>query len=402
MRRRIEALADRMEEFVSEDGHDALVVELRGDGAAGLVGAALDLVTQRDGVDVVFPFLVPFRSARDLEDAALAWTTRFAHEEELVLTENAAPLASAIDALCALARALDDRDRARLVVLLCPTRIEAEAAYLETALALVGSARRVDPPLRIVVADTPERRLRATLAHAAIPALEAAMDVSPEAVREALAEEANDPANDRSVRAAALLVATMSDVAAGRAADALPVLVALADGFASIGDGSSRALAVIAAGNALWQLGRLEEARACLSRGLAIALEAHAAPVVLSGAMQAGSLAMRLGDAADADARFDVAARLAAMLGSPHALAEALFERGHALEARTRIDEACSVWTRAADAARLAGAVERERAALDELLRVRAECDHLEVSSLEQRRAALESMPHACTHGHGP
>jgi hypothetical protein len=397
MRRRIEALADQIEEFVSEDGHDALVIECAGE-ATGFVGAALDLVGQRGGIDPAFALLDAFESEAALADRLRAWAGAVVDQFRLGVRPDAP--------LSALATALHAARSARVVLLVCPSVVADEDAYIVAVLELVRVGRATRPPLRVVAREAAGGRVRARLAAEGHPTLEAALDTSPVAVREALVDEARDPDNDPAIRAAALLQVAMTDAGTGRADEALPVLVDLATRFRAMGDGCSRAIAVLGAGTALWQLGRLEDARTMISVALGIALEAKLPAVVLSGAMSAGHLSMRLGDAADADARFDVAARLAAHTGSPHALAEALYERGHALERRGLPADAYSVWTRAADAARIAGVPERERMSLEEALRIQADAA-IEGDRFphERRLAAIAHggrCPHEHEHEHAP
>ena len=409
MRRRIEALADRLDEFVSEDAHDALVLDLRGDGASGVVGAALDLLEQRGSIDVSIPFFDEFRGRAPFEVALRDFVDAFAAEAGLDMALPPPGPASgtrALDALVAFAAAVRARGDVRVAVWLCPVAIADGPGYLDAALALIGAARRTDPPLRIAVSEAGgEPSLCAQLRRSALPMLQECVDVSSAAVRDALAEEAADPANDPDVRAAALLSVAMADAAAGRGAEALSVLATLADGFEARGDSASRALCFVLIGNALAALGDLAEARARVSQGLALAVEAGATGVVLGGAMLAGHLSMQAGDAADADVRFDVAARLGARVGAPLVVTEALLARGRALEKRGLAGQARDAWRCAAEAARRAASGAHERRALSELARaLREEAAWAELAPIDRRLADLDAgfEYDGCQHTHEP
>lgn len=402
MRRRIEALADQLEEFVSEDGHDALVID--GDASAGgLLGAAIDLVEQRGSIDVSFPWLDAFESEQALAAKLVSEMRSFANEAGLEAAprepEPADPLTGLVDTLFHFARAVRTRGDVRVAVWLCPTFIADEDAYLRLALRLVHACRG-SSYVRVTVREpSTDGALRAALRRAGHPVLTAAVDMSRAAARDALAEEALDETLSPATRAAALLTVVCADAASGHGERSLPVLAELASVFAALGDEASRALCLVGAGSALVQLGRLDEARQRVSQGLAIAVAAQAIPVVLSSAMLAGDLAMRAGDPVEADLRFDVVARLAARLPSPVIVAQALIERGSALAARGMERAACDAWTCAASAARRAKSDAHEHLALSAIANVYREAGiTTELAPIERR---LDSLAHAgCSHEH--
>ncbi|MFO0686198.1 MAG: hypothetical protein U0234_29315 [Sandaracinus sp.] len=401
MRKRIEALADQLEELVSEDEHHVLVVRCAAEGCAMLLGG-LELVEQRGSHDVVLPLNEDFDGLAGLAERASAWVAAFASAEELVPPEHAAWL----ERVGWLADEVHRVARSRLVVVLVPAHVLERAGleYRRAAQELFALATRSGGRLKVIVRETASHDARAALAGLAVPALELVIDSSPEAMREAFAAEAEDPTNDGATRATALLTVAMTDIACGRAEEALVTLVRLGALFDALGDGAGRALAAIGAGSALWQLDRLDEADVAFARGVAIAAEARAPAAVLTGSMFAGHLAMRRGDHVEADARFDLAARMAAVQRSPHGVAEALVFRGEALRSRGLLDHAAEVWARAAQAARLASLASVERDALTRALDAhQLHGALLDVRAARSRLHELEDHHgDACHHGHAP
>lgn len=405
MRRRIEALADQLEEFVSEDGHDALVIMCAGEGAGGMVGAAADLLEQRGSSDVSIPAFEAFEAPEPFAERLVAYVDALLREAGLEQRSSSSrpALEQMTDALVHLARAVRARGDVRVALWVCPAGIEDRQGYLDTAIALACAARRVDPPLRLGLREpSTDGALRRALASLAIPTLEARVDMSMTALRDAMAEEAADPSNDPDVRASALLSAAMADATHGRADEALPVLAMLASVFEARGDVSSRALCFVLGGNVLAVLGDLDQARERVSQGLALALQARAVGVVLGGAMLAGHLSMRAGDLADADVRFDVAARIGAKIGAPLIVADALTQRGKALVARGSLRAACDAWLCAAEAGRRARSIEHERAALQAVAEVLRDASAWEeLAPIERRMRALPpAIRWGCSHEH--
>lgn len=404
MRRRIEALAERLDEFVSEDAHDALVVECVGEAASGVVGAAADLLAQRGACDVFVPSLGAWTSPDAFADELIAWIGAFCADAELAPPPSAAGKADArlARAVLHLARATGALGDVRLVLLAVPSEIRDPHAYVETLVALVRSTASVRTQVRLVLREPSEERvLRVALSAACARVLDVRVDCSLGALRDAMAEEAADPTNDPDVRASALLTAALGDAANGRAREALPVLAMLAEVFRVRGDASSRALCFVLIGNALAALGQLAEARDRVAQGLAIAVEARAFGVLVGGAMLGGQLSMRIGDAADADQRFDVVARLGAKLGAPLVVTEALSARGEALEKRGLLREALDAWLCAAAAARRAGSEVHERSALARVAeRYRDAGLWEELAPIERRLDVLACAPSGCAHDH--
>ena len=407
MRRRLETLADQLEEFVSEDAHDALVVN--GDGAvAGLLGAAIDRTQQGGSIDVSFSFFETFEGVDGLAAKLIADIEAFAETAKVALappTSAATPMARLVATLCAFASEVRARGDVRVAVWICPSAVADEDAYVASVVALVTAFRSADRLLRVAAREPCpiERPLRAALRDAALPTLEVAVDLSPAAMRDALAEDAMDPSADPSARAAAALSVAMADAATGRTEDALSALGTLAEFHRERGDASSRALCLVLAGSVLAIMGELDNARARVSQGLALAVDAKALPVVLSGAMLAGHLSMRAGDPTDADVRFDVAAQLAARIGGAEMVAEALLQRGHALVQRGSLSAARDAWLCAVAAAQRAESIEHERAALAAIadLYRSARMDD-DARRIERRLFALPQREEACSHAHAP
>jgi hypothetical protein len=406
MRRRIEALADQLEEFVSEDGHDALVVN--GDGsAAGLLGSAVDLNEQRGSIDVSLPFFDAFESAETLASALDARIVAIAAAAKIdlpALTATAS-IERAVERLTTFAASVRAFGDVRVAVWICPSAIVDEAAYLAAVLRLVGASRSCDPPLRIAARETcvHERPLRALLRARAIPTLEVAIDLSNAAIRDALAEDAMDPKADVAARAAAALSVAMSDAAAGKTADALSALAMLAQFHEARGEAGASALCVVLSASVHAIAGEVDVARASVERGLALAIEAKAIPVVLVGAVIAGQLAMRAGDPVDANQRFDVAARLAARLGAAEMLADALLQRSQALVAIRDGAAARDALLCAAQAARHADSEPLMASVLAALAaRYRTMHQFAEAEAIEVLLAGRPPAPVCGAHEHAP
>lgn len=404
MRRRIEALADRVEEFVSEDAHDALVI--RGEGeASGGVSAALEIVEARGSIDLFLRFFEPFTDTRSFCALAVSRIETFLAEVKLAPLAEACrdaavvPVERLARALLHLAREVRTLGDVRVALFACPASVADRDAFLETVLPLFRASRRSDPPLRIAALEpSPSGALREALRLAAIPTLETAIDLSPEGIRDGLAEDAMDPTADPRVRAGAAMAVAMGDAAAGRHGEALAALSTLADHHHARGEAPERALAFVVAGLVLARSGELDEGRRRVAQGIAIAVEAKAVPVVLSGAMGAGSLAMKASDPEDAERHFDLAARLYARVGLASGVAQALIERGAAQVALERWAEARAAWICAAEAAKRARDTSLERRALEPIVELyrRARMPN-ERAEIEARLASLPA-PRACAH----
>lgn len=402
MRRRIEELADALEEFVSEDAHAVLLLECASD-AVPFVAAAIDLTEQRGSTDVHAIVLdaLPEPSAPALA-AALAEQAR-----TLAAGLGLAPappdagrasrdgLAATADALCALvddARALGD---VRVGLWICPPSIACDDDFAASAVRLASLVARA-PQLRLALRATPA--LESALRAAGVVHRSIAFDASEQAQRDAMAEEASDPTTHPDRAAALALTVAMSDAAHGRTTEALSVITALAEHHHARGDAASRALCVVLAGNVTALEGDLAGARTLVARGLALATEARAIPVVLMGGMLAGELAIRAGDRDEADRRFDVVARVAAGVGAVPAAATALVARGKNFLAREEPARACDAWRCAAELARRGRAQAIEREALLLLRALYAEARmHERVGAVDVRLAVL---PAVCTCGH--
>lgn len=358
MRKRIEALADQLEEFVSEDEHDVLWVECEGE-AVPLVAAAIDLNEQRGSPDASIVLLAPDESTHALAE-------RLALELEACATGLSLPplvdVPSEVSTRCVrwadhVATTLAAQDR-RLVIWLLPTErcaLTSVAPLLCCLLEAPAVGRRA---LRL--AARRGEGLPVAIPRAA-RARTIAFEHSPAALREALRDEAAAPTSSRAERAAAALTLAMADAAAGRPGDALDALARLAD-TSSDADASTRALAFALAGPVLARLGALDDARMALRRALTMSRELPA--VALSSVFSLGHVALAQGDLAEADACFDLAARVAHRLGWAAAVGHALALRadvfGRAgLEARRHDALVC-----AATAARRAGDVALLRSAL--------------------------------------
>lgn len=394
MRRRIEALADRFEEFVSEDDHDCLLITCSDDGV-GLVGAAVDLMEQRGSIDLSFLWLEPWTSFGHFAATMVSRIDAFLAEAGL----RAAPERS--DAglegrLTHLASVLRTRGDVRVVLWVCPSAIADAGSYASALATLVSVVVR--PGIKVGLRDHPAR-LRPFFARRSLRTLEVALDTSEAAQRAAMWEEARDPASPTDVRLCALVSAAMTDAAHGCAEQSLVTLTELAQGLAENGQLGGTAVTLVCVASVLAQLSRLDEARTCIARGLELAASASVLGVLPSGGMLAGHLAMQAGDAADADRWFDVAARVAVRFGALHIVAEALHARGDALSARGLVSEACQAWACAGEAARRAGAAERERLAWQALLPFLTAANRLDdVANVERRMRDL--APHACGHEH--
>lgn len=364
MRRRITQLADEIEEAISEDDHDALVVQ--GDGPSmGLVQAAIEMLEARGSSDLHVPSFEPFASEHVCVDAI---RTRIA---ELLAAAGLVPLernetsdaAALIAALAHVARQARTCGDVRVALVLCPTQIDDEETFEPFAISLASAAR--DAGFELVVRAAGD--LLSVLRSSGIPTLVTSVDLSSRAVREALVEDALDENIDDRARAAAALTVAMSDAAEGRTDDALASLALLADHHHARGESGPRSLTFVLAGLVLARAGDLDEGRRRLAQGLVLASEARETGVIVTGAMGAGSLALLADAPAEALEHFDLAARACAQTGSVAGIAQALVERGRAHLRLEQWAEARDAWVAAANGARRVGAHGVERSALESL-----------------------------------
>lgn len=350
MRRRIEALADRVEELVSEDAHDAFVVACTPE-AVGLVATAIDLVEQRGSRDValllVAPFEDPERSLAALRDEVVA----FAQGAKLALADDSDGFVAA----ASLARAVLAHGDVRVSVWLVPPSVADEAAYVAHALALVAAARRASPRLRVGVRDLPSHAVTEALRRAGIPSLEIHADLSPEAVAEDLARAAHDPDESPDARASAAMSLGLIEALRGRGAAAEALLASAADHFTDRGLHDQRALAFALSGMALAIGGDARAARDRIRRGVQIALARQARVGIVVGSACAAELATRDADLAEAEAYYRLALGVACGMRAVPWVVDLSVRLGETLLARGRPAEAHETWGQALALAQRAG-----------------------------------------------
>jgi tetratricopeptide (TPR) repeat protein len=163
----------------------------------------------------------------------------------------------------------------------------------------------------------------------------------------------------------------------------------------------------VLAASLLARQGALDEGRARLAQGLGLALQAGSPVLALNAAMTGGELALLANDHAEADAHFDLVARIAARLGRGAVVAHALVRRAAVFFATGDRAKALAAFACAATAARDTRAHEVERDALAGLASLyRAAGMHLEADAAERRRLASETLAEStaahCAHRHVP
>jgi hypothetical protein len=391
MRRRIEALADQFEEFVSEDGHDALVIDC-GDEAGGFVAAAVDLTEQRGSLDVSFVLLDRFAESASLVSTLCAQVSAFAEAARLgALPTSPVSLAGLVDRLVELQRRASARGDVRCVVWVCPTSVDAPRAYVETALELTRLARDTARRVRVAVRDVDGAVLAAFRA-AAFPVLHVSADFSARAMRDALAEQAADPSASMDERMAAAMTVAMTDAGRGATQGALEKLAQAEAHFAARGHHGHRAMAALSAAQVLALVGDLGAARVRAREAVALAVQAQCTSVVITGAMCAGELAMRDEDPGAAEDYFRLALGMACGARAVAAAIEISARLGDSLTALQRPREAHEVWGQALALARNAGTSSLARGPVERL--------HALYESAGMSREA--SVMHEVLHALGP
>ncbi len=199
MRRRVEALADQLDELVSEDEHHAILVSCATD-AVAFVGLALDLLDQRGGIDVTSPCFDRFAGEHELYASLVAWVEQFARTESLgtpVVPARGGLGERAHAAVAWLSEVVAASAPARVILALCPAEITDTVAYAAAAPRARSARGRLHTRIRLVVRDVEDAPLAARMACEGLRTLPLAIDTSPSAIREALLDEALDERNER-------------------------------------------------------------------------------------------------------------------------------------------------------------------------------------------------------------
>ncbi len=392
MRKRIEALADQLEELVSEDEHDLHWIDCP-DEAVALVAAAIDLNEQRGSRDASIVLLAP---GTDAEEHA----ARLLAELEACAAGLALPAPSELQGRTLerclvwadhVATLLATQER-RLVLWLLPTQHESVPRLEPILGALLRAPSIASRSLRVASRTLGHPASTST----AVRARTISFEHSTAEYREALREDAEDASRPRAARTASALALAMADAAEGRSREALVSLARIADRHLSPADASTRALCFALAGPVLARIGELDEARVTLRR--ALGLSVCSPPVALSTAFSLGHVAVAQDDLAEADACFELAARTAQRLGRPAAVSHALLLRADVAARADDEPRRHAALVCGATAAARAGDVALLREALVTLQALLV--DRADDAGAEAVATHLASLPHGPAHVH--
>jgi tetratricopeptide (TPR) repeat protein len=194
------------------------------------------------------------------------------------------------------------------------------------------------------------------------------MDMSPEALNDALVKGAGDRSLAPADRMQALIQLAGLDVAYRRYPEALDKYRRLYDFYAEHHAPAMQAVALQGVGDVTRRQGDRKGAKLRYQQGLTLAMQTQALPVMLHLTYAIGDVSLELGDDRDAEGFFGLAEKLAGKLMNPYVKAQALEQQGIA---RTRLGDAAGalVAWRGADALCKAFSYhERRRSVLERLI----------------------------------
>jgi hypothetical protein len=350
MRRRIEALADEIEEFVGEDEHDALVVTCSDTGVAWLLGA-IDALEQRGSGDLTLPLtdaLVGGAALLAAVDSKLGAVCDAAGIGRITSGASAQDLVARAAKLCA--HGTDER-RARCILVACPSAVEDGESY---ATAVVALARAAAPSRCVRIVVRAIDGVAEALRRAALAAIEISVDVSATAIADALTEQADDPSTPIADRMALALSVALPEAVAGHAERALERLGQAEAHFANAGQPMARAVAVALAAYVLALEGDLAAARARMNVATSAAIGSGDRIAIILCATGAGDLAVLAEDFESAEPFFRLAVALACGALAPSLASPLLVRHGDALHRLGQTAEAHEAWLQSLTLARRA------------------------------------------------
>ncbi len=194
------------------------------------------------------------------------------------------------------------------------------------------------------------------------------LDMSPEALNDALVKEASNRSLPVTARMQALLQLASLDYAHKRYPQAIEKYGALYNHYGQSEDKAMQALTLQGAGDSLRRMNDLKGARVKYQQGLLLAMQTTALPVLLNLTSALGDVSLKLDALRDAERFFGLSEQLAGRLMNPFARADALEKQGIARDRLSDPGNAVLAWREAEATSRAFAYHERRRSTLERLI----------------------------------
>ena len=194
------------------------------------------------------------------------------------------------------------------------------------------------------------------------------LDMSPEALNDALVKEAGNRSLPVASRMQALLQLASLDYAHRRYPQAIEKYGALYNHYEQREDKAMQALTLQGAGDSLQRMNDLQGARVKYQQGLLLAMQTEALPVLLNLTSALGDISLELEGFRDAERFFGLSQQIAGRLMNPFARADALEKQGIARDRLGDLASAVLTWRDAETLSKTFAYHERRRSALERLI----------------------------------
>lgn len=277
----------------------------------------------------------------------------------------------------------------RLVWVMCPQKIGDRNGYFDLLSPLLTD-RGLQPwmrALRIVVRDQPGASVTGIARARSVP-----FDAGPQAIENALDNEAQDESLPLDRRMQSLLQLALLDAAHNRTAPAIQKLETLLGHSQAVQDLHMQAVVLNALGDVRQRAGDLEGAQHWYECAVPVAGEAKDGVILLTVVKNLAAVAWTRNQFDVAEQYYDGADKLAAHLLSPEAKIDALLWRGFAQEKQAAYARAVGSWRDAATLAHSIGIPELETNALGHLERVYRQLGMSnEMAAIERERGQISA-----------
>lgn len=230
------------------------------------------------------------------------------------------------------------------------------------------------------------------------------LDMSPEALNDALVKEAADRSAPVADRMQALMQLAGIDHAYKRYPEAIEKYKLLYGYYEEHKAPAMQALVLQGVGDALLRMGNREGAKVKYHQGLALAMQTHSLPVLLNLTYAIGDLSLELKSLREAEGFFGLSAQIAGKMQNPFVKADALEKQGIAKDRTGDEVGAVVAWRDAAALSKTFAYHERQRSTLERLIRAyrsmaldeeRRACEaELETAEQAMKEAARETREH--------
>lgn len=387
MRRKFEQLKQNLTWFVEQRDNLVLVVDTT-EHEIPYVLKMLDAVEQEHASDVFLAFAHDIIDADDylsiLMDnvqtqlAAVNELRRKAQQPNWPLlppecTSRRVAPSERLKALLLYVRAQLPEGDHRIVLGLLPTTLGNAAEYARVITGLLPK-NGLEPwmvGVRILVRDNRERPFLIPYVEKeriARVALYERLDLSPEALAQALAEDAVSPEVPEAERAMALVQLAASDHAHRRYDQAFEKWGVLFNYYYRQGNIPMQAMCLCSRAEALRYAGRPKEAKLQYQQGLALAQDLSTLPIAMTLLMGIGEVCLQLEQWVEAEGFLSLADQVAAKTFQVYSRCDIMVRHGVALLACGRTAEARARWRVAADLCRELEYYERQESALANLV----------------------------------